>query len=76
MADSREGVEALYASYLHARRSQGEDISRVSLSSFTKSVKRQQEKAREKLKSEDVVLKVKIKDGKVKLVASKSKKAT
>ena len=72
MADSREGVEALYASYLHARRSQGDDISRVSLSSFARSVHKQEQKAREKLKSEDVVLKVKIRDGKVKLVASKA----
>lgn len=74
VGDSRDGVEALYASYVHARQSQGDDVSRVSLTAFTKSVERQKEKARTRLNTDDVVLRVRVKDGKVKLVASKTKK--
>jgi cytochrome c1 len=70
--NSSAGVEALYASYLHARRSQGEDVSGVSLTKFSKSIEKQKAKARKRLDSDDVVLRVKVKGGKVKLVASKA----
>jgi len=70
--DSREGVEALYASYLHARRSQGDDVSNVSLTKFSRSIERQKEKARARLQTDDVVLRLKVAGGKVKLVASKA----
>jgi hypothetical protein len=47
-------------------------VSGVSLTKFSKSIEKQKAKARKRLDSDDVVLRVKVKGGKVKLVASKA----
>ena len=68
----RPSVAPLFDEYMAARRARGEDVSKLSLSSFEKSVERQREQARAHLGA-DVELKVKVKDDKVTVIAVKKK---
>lgn len=68
----RSAVAPLFDEYMAARRARGEDVSKMSLSSFEKSVERQREQARAQLGA-DVELKVKVKDDKVTVIAVKKK---
>jgi hypothetical protein len=68
----RSTVAPLFDEYMDARRARGEDVSKLSLASFEKSVERQREQARAQLGA-DVELKVKVKDDKVTVIAVKKK---
>lgn len=69
---TRGGVKELYDAYVKAKQARGEDVSRISLSSFTRSVKKQRERAREKLGTE-VEVRLKVTDQKVTLVAARKR---
>ncbi|MFT5433265.1 MAG: hypothetical protein ACI9OJ_003970 [Myxococcota bacterium] len=64
------GVSALYTDFIEAKKSRGEDVSKVSYAAFQRSVDKQRQKACEKLGS-NVDLRVKVTGEKVTLVASR-----
>lgn len=69
---TRSEIEQLYSAYVDAKKQRGEDTSKLSLSHFARSVKVQQNKAREKL-GKDVELRVKVTEKKVTLVACRKR---
>ncbi len=74
-AKKQEGgdVRGLYDSYVAAKKQRGEDVSKLSLSRFASSVKKQRQRAKEKLGT-DVELRLKVTDDKVSLVAKRTRK--
>jgi hypothetical protein len=66
-------VQQLYNAYVGAKQSRGEDVSKISLARFAKSVRKQEQMARQKLGT-DVRLRVKVAGDKVTLVASRQRK--